>query len=110
MANAQYQSCIDSCKQTIAACLACIKGCQSEEHLPTMQRCISLDTDCAEFCKLAVKSMERGSEFTALICEDCAEICQVCAEECGKHMEAHCQACAKACRHSVEECLKVISH
>lgn len=110
MADSQYLSCIDACKQTIAACLACIKACKEGDHSPMMQRCIALDTDCAEFCQLAVKSMERNSEFVTLICEDCAEICQTCAEECSKHAESHCQACASACRTCVEECLKVISH
>lgn len=110
MADSQYLSCIDACKQTIAACLACIKAGKEGDQSPMMQRCIALDTDCAEFCQLAVKSMERNSEFVTLICEDCAEICQTCAEECSKHAESHCQACASACRTCVEDCLKVISH
>jgi hypothetical protein len=109
-AHVQYQTCIESCKKAVAACLACIKACKSEGHSAMMQRCIALDTDCAEFCQLAVKSMERDSEFVALICEDCAEICQVCSEECSKHSEQHCQDCAKATKACMEECLRVISH
>lgn len=109
MANAQYQTCIDSCKQAAAACLACVKACKSEPHSLMMQRCIALDTDCAEFCQLAAKFLERNSEFAALICEDCAEICKICLEECSKHTEAHCQDCAKATKACMEECLRVIS-
>jgi hypothetical protein len=110
MANAQYQTCIESCKQAVTACLECIKACKSEAHSPMMQRCIALDTDCAEFCQLAIKYMERDSEFIALICEDCAEICKICSEECAKHSEQHCQDCAKATKACMEECLRVISH
>ena len=109
MANEQYQSCIDACKKAIAACEACVEACRSEGNSPMMKRCISLDVDCAEFCKLAVKFMERKSEFTALICEDCAEICRECADECAKHKPQHCKDCAQACYLCMDECLRMVS-
>ncbi|MBA3696783.1 MAG: four-helix bundle copper-binding protein [Methylotenera sp.] len=109
MAYEQYQSCIDTCKKAIVATEACIAACRSEGHSTMMQRCIALDTDCAEFCKLAVRFMERDSEFSALICEDCAAVCKECGDECIKHQVKHCQDCAKACYLCMDECLKMVS-
>ncbi|MEZ0231826.1 MAG: four-helix bundle copper-binding protein [Methylophilaceae bacterium] len=110
MVNEQYQRCIDACKKAILASEVCADACRSEGHSPMMQRCVSLDTDCAEFCRMAVRFMQRESEFVDLICEDCAEICRECADECIKHPADHCQECAKACYACMDECLRMVSH
>ena len=109
MTNEKYQPCIDACKKVIAACEACAEACRSEGNAAMMKRCIGLDTDCADFCKLAVRFMERDSVFTSLICEDCAEICRDCADECAKHKSQHCKDCAQACYLCLDECLKMVS-
>lgn len=109
MVNGQYQSCIDTCKKAILACEACAAACKSEGNSAMMKRCIALNLDCAEFCRLAVKFMERDSEFVTLVCEDCAAVCRECSDECAKHKAAHCQQCAKACEACTTECLQMIS-
>jgi hypothetical protein len=74
-----------------------------------MARCIQLDIDCAEICRLAVGYMARGSELAADICELCAQVCEACGKECAKFPMAHCQECAKACRRCAEECRRMAS-
>ena len=74
-----------------------------------MARCIQLDMDCAQICRLAAAYMSRGSELSATICEVCAEVCDACAEECEKHDMEHCRQCAQACRRSAEECRRMVS-
>lgn len=109
MVNQKYQSCIDACKKAIAACEACATACREEGSPEMMKRCINLDTDCAEFCKLALRFMERDSEFTSLICEDCAEICRECGDECDKYKMQHCKDCAQACHQCMDACLRMVS-
>jgi hypothetical protein len=72
-----------------------------------MARCIALDMDCSQLCRLAAGYMARGSEFANLICQACAEVCEACGVECGKYQVAHCQACADACRRCAEECRRM---
>lgn len=107
MANQKFQSCLDACKKAMIACDACADACRSEGNVAMMKRCWGLTTDCAEFCKLAIRFMERDSAFTALICEDCAEICRECADECSKHNLQHCKDCAQACYLCMDECLRM---
>lgn len=107
MATELYQPCIDSCQKALLACETCAEACKSEGNAQMMQRCIALDIDCAEFCKLAIDFMQRESEFCSLICEDCAEICRECAEECAKHPQEHCQICAQMCNACADTCLSM---
>jgi hypothetical protein len=72
-----------------------------------MARCIALDMDCADICRLAVAYMSRGSEFAAALCAVCADVCDACADECSRHEPEHCQTCAEACRDCAEECRRV---
>lgn len=69
-----------------------------------MARCIKLDMDCAQICRLAASYMARGSEFAHALCRLCADVCQACAEECAKHQVDHCQHCAQVCRQCAQEC------
>jgi hypothetical protein len=69
-----------------------------------MAKCIALDTDCADICRLTSTYMARGSEFANQMCRMCAEVCDACAEECEKHAVPHCQDCAQACRRCAQEC------
>ena len=104
MSHEQFQSCIDACYECATACDHCAASCLKEKDVKMMARCIALDIDCAEYCRLAAAFMARGSEHAAEICTTCAEICEKCGEECGKHQMAHCQECAEACRRCAEEC------
>jgi hypothetical protein len=78
-----------------------------EPDVASMARCIALDIDCAEICKLASAAMARGSEQVHAICAVCAEICEACGEECAKHQVDHCQACAAACKRCAQECRRM---
>jgi hypothetical protein len=85
----------------------CSSACLHEQDVKMMARCIALDIDCAQLCRLAAGAMARGSEVSALICNACAAICDMCAEECGKHQMQHCQDCANACRRCATECRRM---
>lgn len=110
MPHGQMKSCIDACYACATECDHCAAACLRENDVKMLARCIQLDIDCAEICRLAAGYMGRGSELTADICEACADVCDMCAEECEKHdkME-HCRACARACRQCAQECRRMAS-
>jgi hypothetical protein len=107
MAHQQYTSCIDACDACATACSHCATACLQEPDVKAMARCIALDIDCAEICRLASAAMARDSEHAQAICRLCADMCEACGEECGKHQMDHCQACAQACRRCAQECLRM---
>jgi hypothetical protein len=100
-----YQSCIDACNACATACDNCAAACLAERDVKAMAKCIALDLDCAQACRLASALMGRGSRFSSAACKLCGEICEACAEECGTHEMDHCQACADACRRCAQACL-----
>lgn len=107
MAHQQYASCIEACNQCAVACYHCATACLQEPDVKMMARCIELDIDCAEMCKLAVAAMSRGSEQAEAICALCADICETCGDECAKHQPDHCRQCADACRRCADECRRM---
>jgi hypothetical protein len=109
MAHEHFKSCIDACNDCALACDHCASACLKEPDVTKMARCIQLDIDCAQACRLAVAYMARGSEFAADVCDLCATVCEACAQECAKHPMAHCQDCAKACRRCAQECRRMAS-
>src|SRR3954471_8343588 len=110
MPHEQFQSCIDACNSCAEACNHCAASCLMEQDVKHMARCIALDMDCAEICRLAAAYMSRGSERAGDICESCAAVCEACAEECAKHSKMdHCRQCAEACRRCADECRKMAS-
>lgn len=104
-----FESCIEACNDCANACDMCAAACLQEDDLKMMARCIALDIDCAQLCRVAAAMMARGSEAAKLIREACATLCDMCAEECGKHQMQHCQGCAAACRKSAAECRQMAS-
>jgi hypothetical protein len=110
MAHEQFKTCIDACNACATACGHCAIACLGEKDVAQMARCIQLDVDCAEICRLAAAYMSRGSELAAEACNACAQVCDACAEECERHkaME-HCRKCAEACRRCAEECRRMAS-
>lgn len=108
MAHEQYRSCIDACTECTLECEHCATACLGEEDVKMLARCIALDRDCADICRIAAAFMARGSEFAHKLCILCAEICDACGEECARHehME-HCRRCADACRRCAEECRRM---
>jgi hypothetical protein len=65
MAHEHFKSCIDACNDCALACDHCASACLKEKDVASMARCIQLDLDCAQACRLAVAYMARGSEFAA---------------------------------------------
>ena len=84
MAHQQFQSCIDACNECAVTCNHCASACLQERDVQSMARCIALDMECADICRLAVSSMARRDEHMQAICALCADICQACGDECAK--------------------------
>jgi hypothetical protein len=84
------------------ACDRCYNGCLNEEDVSIMTRCIELDRECSDICRLTASIIARDSENTDKFLRLCAEICEICAEECEKHNKSHCKLCAKICRKHLE--------
>jgi hypothetical protein len=104
MAHEDHRSCIDACNACAEACDHCAVACLGEAQPKAMARCIALDIDCAQTCRLAAGFMARGSPYDSAVCALCATLCDACAEECSKHPMDHCQRCAEACRRCAGEC------
>lgn len=107
MPNAHFETCIEACNSCADACDLCAASCLQEANPKPMARCIALDMDCAQICRLAASYMARGSELSTIICGACAEVCDACAGECEKHDMAHCRECAEACRRCADECRRM---
>jgi len=88
-----------------AQCAHCYNACQIEKDKEKLQRCMMLDKDCEDLCRLTAQLLERGSGNAELFLKLCAEICERCASECEKHAALeHCKRCAEACRKCAEMC------
>ena len=107
MAHQEFQRCIEACNECAVACSHCATACLHESDVRAMARCIALDLECADICRLAAASMARGDEHARGICTVCAEICQACGDECARHPMDHCRACAESCRRCAEECRRM---
>lgn len=108
MAHQQFASCIEACNACADACDHCAVACLAEADPKPMARCIALDIDCAQICRVASAFMARGSELVNSFCALCADICEACAEECERHSMEHCKQCAQACRQCTEECRRMV--
>src|SRR5690606_29415499 len=107
MTHQLYQACIDACTACAVACDHCAASCLQEEGVQMMAKCIRLDMDCAQICRLAAAYMARDSQFARDICRLCAQVCDACARECASHDADHCQACARACWRCAQECRRM---
>jgi hypothetical protein len=77
-----------------------------EKNKDAFARCMMLDKDCEEICRLTAQILERNSENGELLLKICSDVCEICAVECEKHPEAmHCKECADVCRRCAEMCL-----
>jgi hypothetical protein len=109
-AATDHQSCIDACDACAEACERCAIACLEEPQPKLMARCIALDMDCAQACRLTASYLARGSALDAAASAFCAMVCQRCADECDRHRMDHCQECARACRACVRECERMAAH
>lgn len=101
------EECLLACNACAAACLECASSCLKEGDPKAMVRCIELDMQCADVCRLAAASIARGDEHLRAVCSLCAQVCVDCANECGKHAMAHCQRCADSCQRCVDACARM---
>lgn len=101
--------CLRAVNQCAAACLQCVVGCLDEIEVRAMTRCITLNLECADLCRLAATSIARNSEHLRAILLLCATACDSCFNECSKHDMTHCQHGAKACKHGAEAC-RALAH
>ena len=104
MSHEHYRTCIDACNASADAAGHCAVACLFEPNRNDLARCIQLDMDCAEICRLAAAYMARGSELVGEVCAFCADACDACAEECERHPMDHCRRTAKACRETAQAC------
>ena len=105
MPNPIEDACLRACNDCAAACLMCATACLAEADPRPMVRCIALDLECADICRLAAASIARGGAHMRAICALCAQACRSCAAECDKHSMDHCQRCAESCSRCADACL-----
>jgi hypothetical protein len=86
-------------------CDICYRACLEEKEAAHLIKCIGLDRECADLCRLTASLLVRGAERIDKYLKLCAEVCTACAEECEKHKHDHCQKCAHLCRSCAEACL-----
>lgn len=107
MTSQQSGVCAEACNACADACDMCAAACLREPDPTAMARCIALDIDCAQLCRVAAGFLARGSEAAVDLCEACAEVCDTCAAECARHPMQHCQDCAAACRRCADACRRI---
>jgi hypothetical protein len=96
---------IDELYRCAGQCTFCYNGCEREKEKDQLERCMMLDQDCADICRLTGHILERGSESSDLFLQLSKELCERCATECEKHAHHdHCKKCAETCR----ECIAMI--
>jgi hypothetical protein len=98
---------IDELYFCAAQCTRCYDACLIEKDKDQLKRCMMLDQDCADICRLTGQLLERNSEDADLFLKLSADICERCARECEKHSHLeHCKKCAEVCRKCFEMCLE----
>jgi hypothetical protein len=100
-----YQECINALFSCAETCDVCASKCLDEENVKNLTKCIRLDADCAQMCRMTASFMSRGSQFSRQLAGLCENVCNACADECEKHKQMeHCKKCAEACRYCAGEC------
>jgi len=101
----ERQELINELNLCVSYCDACYDGCSQEQDRHMLERCMMLDKECREICRLTASLLEAGSENADKFVKLCADICKLCAEECHKHAHDHCQECAAQCDKCYEMCV-----
>lgn len=105
MPHQENKQLLDILARCAAECGHCANACLDESDVKMLTRCIRLDIDCADICRLTANFISRGSEHRRRMLDACAVICQSCSEECEKHAHMeHCARCAEACRECANAC------
>lgn len=109
MAQQQFQSCIDACNACADACDSCAALNLQVPDTKVLARCIKLNIDCAQLCRVTAGFLARGSELAASICEACIKACEDCREECAQYSMSHCKECEAACHLCANECERMLA-
>ena len=105
MAHEKNLALLNALNNCATECNHCATACLDEQDVKMLTKCIKLNIDCADICRLAISYIARGSEHANHLLQECAEICNACAEECERHSDMeHCRRCAEACRTCAEAC------
>ena len=105
MSHEKNKELISMLNECAAECNHCTSACLDEQDVKMLAKCIKLEIDCAEICRLTISFLARGSEHAEHILKECAEICDACAKECEKHSHMeHCKKCAEVCHKCAEAC------
>lgn len=108
MPHQENKKLIDALNKCAIECNYCAVSCLDEEDVDMLARCIRLNMDCAEMCRLVAGFFARGSEHALHLLPECADICISCARECDSHSHMkHCADCAQACRECAEACKNI---
>jgi hypothetical protein len=109
MSHLENKRLLEALAKCADECSHCLTACLDEQDVKMLARCIRLNIDCAEICRVISGFIARGSEHAPHMLPECAEICEDCARECDSHghME-HCARCAQVCRDCAEAC-KVVA-
>ena len=105
MSHEKHHSMVEALHKCAEECNYCATACLDEKD-PELVRCIKLNIDCADICRVTASFSARGSEHIMYLMKACAELCDACAEECGRHADKYdqCKKCAETCKTCVEEC------
>jgi hypothetical protein len=104
MSREHHDAASQACHACADACDRCAVACLAEPQPKVLARCIELDIDCAQLCRLAQGFLARGSPYDSVVCAAVVVLCDACASECEKHRMAHCLECAAACRRASKAC------
>jgi len=105
MVHERNESMLNALNDCVAECNHCAAACLEEQDVAMLTRCIKLDIDCADVCRLTASLIARNSEHAQHLLKECVEICNACANECEKHSHMeHCRMCAQICRQCAEAC------
>ena len=108
MTTGAYEGLVDACNACADACDRCLSACLLEADVAHLTRCIALDLECAQTCRLLAGFAVRGSKFAGGVAAACLTLCEACAEECGQHQHDHCVRCAEACRACAAACRRLL--
>ena len=108
MPHLYFQDCIDACNKAAEACNECAVACLFQENRYDFARCVQLQMDCAEICRLTAAFTARNSELAAQLGWLTAEVCDTCADECERHPLEQCRGCARACRECASQCRNML--
>lgn len=101
----EMEQCINDCLDCHSICLESVDHCLKMGGRHASQDHIRLLLDCSEICQTSANFMLRGSDFSARVCEICAEIDDRCAESCDQFRDDKMmKACADVCRRDAESC------